>query len=260
MKQWLINKLQGPVYLDCYTLNPQAYNVAQLRPANKFRPEWWDKLPPYVEQQVSGAPQGMVFPANTMKFCAGLQDFYKNSFCLPMWTELLLNIGPEGTDTYTWKFADSQSELSVHPQHQRGRFMDAFRYQHAKLIGPWRIRCSEDVNFLMCDPFWNDGDDPERPIIPPGVVNFKYQIGTNINLFFRRHSTEIKRIALKFNYPLVFLVPLTERKVIIRHHLVGLTEMRKITALSTAFNARYYQGRKFMMDREKEAKCPMKSK
>lgn len=259
LKQWLVNKLQGPVYLDCYTDLPYVYEHAKIRDAGKFRPKWIDKLPPVIEKPMEGNPN-VTFPENTMRLCAGVTDLYKNALCLPLWTDLTLYVGPQGTERYYWKTSDPKGDVVVHPQHQRGSFLPALEYQHTKLTSPWNLHCAEDVNFLMMDPFWNGDPYNERPFAPPGIVNYKYQGGTHINLFTARPSTGDKKIEFKYNDPIALIVPLTERKVIVRHHLVSFEEKIKYTRPPITFNGTYYAGRKAMMDAEKEAKCPMKSK
>lgn len=259
LKKWLVNKLQGPVYLDCYTNAHAVYEHAKIRPAAKARPDWIDKLPPCIERP-SGDNPNITYPENTMRMCAGVNDLYKNSFYMPMWEEVIVYVGPKGTERYDWKSVSTVTDIKVHPQFQRGPFLPSVEYQHLKILSPWTLNCEEDVNFLMLDPFWNGDPYDDRPFISPGVVNYKYQGSTNLNMFVPRPPIGDKKVALKYGHPMALIVPLTERKVILRHHLVSRDERDKYSRPGLAFNGAYYAGRKSMMDTEKEAKCPMKSK
>lgn len=259
LKQWLVNKLQGPVYLDCYTHSRQVYELAKIKSADKVRPDWIAKLPPSIEHPRGDNPN-ITFPENTMRMCAGVTDLYKNSFYLPMWEDVIIYVGPKGTERYQWKSVTPVTDVTVHAQPQRGTFLPALEYQHLKIHSPWVLDCREDVNFLMLDPFWDGDPYSERPFVPPGTANYKYQGSTNINSFIPRPPIGDKKVVLKYGQPMALIVPLTERKVILRHHLISREDKDRYHRPALAFNAAYYIGRKALMDTEKEEQCPMKSK
>jgi hypothetical protein len=175
-----------------------------------------------------------------------------------MANELIAHVGPEGTERFVWRTSSTDVDAVVHPQYQRGDFLPALKYQHVKIGSPWYLKCAEDVNFLMMDPFWSDEAYDTRFFVPPGVVNYKYQHGTHVNAFMRRPSVGDKKVVIKYNDPLALIIPLTEREVIVRHHLVPETERRNLRKPQVAFNGAYYLGRKALMDEEKEEQCPMK--
>ena len=253
LKQWLRNKLAGPVYVDCYTFNADVYNTARIKTATYYYPKWWKRLLPTVNRPVFDALQNLKRPASTMRHCVGFTDLFKKSFCLPLWSDLMIHVEPAMREGYAWKFADGRSTLGDHPAFQRGDFMPPEHFQHIKINSPWHLRCEEPIQFLFFDPFWPSYEGEETVIIPPGLLNFQYQSATNINLFVRKTENEPRTVDLEFNTPLVFITPLTDRKVILRYHLVSPAEMANITRPQVAFVDSYLHAKKAKIETSKQA-------
>jgi len=254
LKKWLRNKLDGPVYLDCYTCNHSAYKAARISSAINYLPAWWKRLLPSVERSVMDNLPSFKRPGSTMRHCVGLTDMFKKSFCIPLWSDLAIHVEPAMQEGYAWKFADGNSKLVDHPAFQRGDFMPPEHFQHLKLNSPWYLNCDENINFLFFDPFWPSYEGEEVAIIPPGLLNFQYQPGTNINMFIRKLENESRTVDLKFNTPLVFIMPLTERKVVLRHHLVSKEyAMMHVNRPQTAFVGSYLKGKKAQIETTKQA-------
>ena len=254
LKKWLRNKLDGPVYLDCYTINDSAYKAARISSAINYLPAWWKRLLPSVERSVMDNLPSFKRPGSTMRHCVGLTDMFKKSFCIPLWSDLVIRLEPAMQDGYAWRYADGRSKLTEHDAFQRGDFMPPEHFQHIKLDSPWYLRCEEDINFLLFDPFWPSYEGEEVAIIPPGILNFKHQPGTNINMFIRKLPDEARDVTLKFNTPLVFITPLTERKVVLRHHLVSKEHIAMHVARPhVAFNNSYLKAKKAKIETTKQA-------
>jgi hypothetical protein len=78
-------------------------------------------------------------------------------------------------------------------------------------------------------PSWNF-DDFSMYHIPPGVTEYKFQHGANINLFIKRQKQE-SIVNINYGQPLVHIVPLSDVKIKLKHHLVSDEEMKKINQL-----------------------------
>jgi hypothetical protein len=254
MLKWLRNKIEKPIYLDCYTTNADVYNTARLKAATYYYPQWWKRLLPTVDRTLFDSIPGLKHPASTMRHCVGFTDLFKKSFCLPLWSDLVIHVEPAMREGYAWKFADGRSNLTDHPAFQRGDFMPPEHFQHVKINSPWQLRCSEEINFLFFDPFWPSYEGEETVIIPPGILNFQHQSATNINLFVRKMPDEPRKVELKFNTPIVFITPLTERRVILRHHLATPQEMVDITRPQVSFVDSYLRAKKAKVETTKQAK------
>lgn len=256
MLKWLRNKLAGPVYLDCYTYRQDVYEFAKIQSATRFYPNWWKKLKNTI---------GVVDPNNelleerlapTMRGCVGFTNFFRKSLCIPLWSDLRVTIGPTNSKFHKWYFADRASKISVHEQEQRGDFMPDADYQHLKLDAPWHIKCKEEVYFAFIDPVWTSDTVEGGIITTPGLLEFKHQHSVNINMLFERDPNIHRIIDLPYNHPLVFLIPLTERRVILRYHMVTREEFEAIRKPSLTFVNVYGTARRIREQQE----CPMKSK
>jgi hypothetical protein len=98
---------------------------------------------------------------------------------------------------------------------------------------------------------------PDEIILPPGINGYKFQTGTNINMFAR--SAEVgqsKKILIESGKPMVNIVPMSERKLKIKTHLVDEFEFNKIDSKNIAvkFNNLYNSRKKIVQSQEK--KCP----
>jgi hypothetical protein len=172
-----------------------------------------------------------------------------------MWSDLTVYVEPAMRDGYAWKFADNRSKVTHHDEFQRGDFMPSEHFQHIKLGSPWHLKCKEDINFLFFDPFWPSYEGEEVAIIPPGLLSFQHQQGTNVNMFIRKLPDEARTVEIKFNTPLVFLTPLTERKVVLRHHLVSQEYLvMQVDRPQPAFNDSYLKGKKAKIKTQEQAK------
>lgn len=213
-----------PVIVDMYTDKAYVHEYASPAPASEFYPQWWKKLDKTVQDGVIEYP--------TMTSCEGFVAQYRNGLVIPLWSDLVMEFAPRGTSGCRWHFADRQTEAKVHPEAQRGSYLPETEYQHVKLDAPWVFTCNEDISFQWVQPMWNF-ERPEEVLIPPGIVNFKYQHGVNINMFVKREP-DVRVVKLDHGQPMVLLTPLTERNVVYRTHLVTAEEMEKLNSLRSS--------------------------
>lgn len=224
------------ITLDCYTSDRQAYEHAKIQQAGKFIPDWWKSLPKDV-------------PFPTMRQCAGFIDLYKKSFVLPLWSDVDISISD---DQYTWQYADHCSNAEGHSGAQFDGWVSEESNFHLKLISPWRLKCDKEVFFQWSDVSW-DGERVFKYTTPTAVVEYKYQHATNVNLLFNKKV--VQDIRLHHGTPLVFITPLTEKKVVLRHHLVSESEVEQLSNPFPAVNiGRYMSAKKHA--KKKESKCP----
>lgn len=209
--------LHKPVVLRLYTDRPEVVQQAKMAKAAQVYPSWWRKLPLEIQYE------NKLGWSSTMKRCAGFTELYQHGYMLPLWTDLAIEIGAVGNDTARWNFADSTTQGISHPQVQRGEYMPATQYFHFKLTCPWRAFCDEDIKWVFMQPTWNF-DKPEELLVPPAIVDFKYQHGLQVNTFFVRKNAPVV-YRLHHGQSLVHLVPITDRPVVVEHHLVTTQEL-----------------------------------
>jgi len=208
------------VIVDCFTENSGAFEFAKPDNAIKFIPDWWKNIP------VSYTPENSFFKYPTLKGCDGVINNFKYGVIIPAWCDLAIEIGPKGSDFYRWQFSDSFSELSTHEYIQFNNHIDAREIQHIKLHSPWYFSCKEIMHWIWTDPKWNN-IKINNYIVLPGITSFKYQHSTNINLLFYREA-QSKIIDIKHRTPLMHMIPLSDKKLILKHHLVSRDEFNKL--------------------------------
>lgn len=208
-----------PIVLDCFTDNSSAFAYAKPNQAIKFVPEWWKNIPKINQEEFN--------PPATMKQCAGFIDYFKTGYALPLWSDLDVKIGPKGTDSYAWQFADQKSSIQSHSFQQMGNFLSNEESVHLKLVNPWVFSCNEDIRWLWTSFAWHDLKNPNINVLS-GVLSFKYQNGAHINMLLNRTNAE-QMIHFRLGLPLAHMVPLTEKKTSIKHHLVSHDEFNKLS-------------------------------
>jgi len=233
------------IVLDCFTYNSSAYEYGKIERASKFYPDWWKNTPKEHDKSPTGQ-------SSTIKTCTGLIDNYQYGVMLPLWSDL--NIIINGTEkSYLWSYADRESRIESHGGAQWDTYADSNTHIHLKIVTPWMIKCKEDVPFMYMKPYWSYQPFSSMSV-PTGIVNYKYQHSTNLNMFI--NSTLDAYIELKHGYPLAQIIPLDRREVTIHSHLIDAKEYDNIyTKLS--FNGNYNTVKK--LRQEKESKCPFHS-
>ena len=241
----MFNLFKSPV-VNCYTWDSAVYNYAPIKPAASFIPDWWKELP-----KATRNPNELI-QRPTMKGCVGFTNLYKKGFIMPMWSDLAISIGEQGTNNYRYHFSCERGEINVHDKIQRGSVYPETEYQHLKIESPWMFTCTEDIEFLQTGVPWESSDIPNMSVLP-GVVEYKYQLGANINIMWKR-TNKNEEYLVPYNTPLCQFIPLTERKVTINLHLISKEKflaMKRI-ASSTTFLSKYRTNRRVL----KENGCP----
>lgn len=200
------------VVIECVTARPDVYEYAKPVRAGSVVPEWWRKLDAAI-------PNGEFFPTGTMRNCRGFTAMFSKGIIQPMWSDLAIKVE---NGNWTCKFSDNLSEAVHHPQSQhQGFMMDHF---NMKLYNPWKYVCEEDMEWVMMDAFYNRKEHSAYHIAP-GVANFKYQHSAHVQLMLPIQNADL---LLRFHQPLFHLIPLTERKIELRHRLVSKDEFERI--------------------------------
>ena len=230
--------------VHCFTDRQQAATYAPIKLAHAFYPDWWKRL-------------SKTFPINrgtiqgpTMKTCAGLRDLFQKGMILPMWCDLNIDVGGVGDTSFQYQFADSLSTITPHPAGQRGEFAPEGMYQHLKLISPWRFQCDEEIDFLWSEPVWNMQDLMQYRVLP-GVLEYKHQHTTHINMLVPRKTGGVSTVLIPFNQPLVHIVPLTERELDIRV-VEDAQKFKRLDGAQTAFINSYKLAKEI-----KKTQCPL---
>jgi hypothetical protein len=247
------------IVLDCFTQDKFAYEYCKIDKAVDFYPRWWQDLstvttehndPPLLDKSI--------FPVGTMKICKGFTSLYTNSFIIPSWEEVRFEIYQ---GEWKWQTNRLPHGITNHLNAQFKNFVDPGEYLHFKFNSPWHLKTNRFVNFAFIDPVWNRKNLLDYVVLP-GVVDFKYQPSTSINIMVK-NSDILKTIDIHVGDPLLCITPLTDDKVELRHHYVEPTESLEAVIPSLGLAAKWenikrYSQRKKFIDKldEKNKQCP----
>lgn len=140
---------------------------------------------------------------NNIRVCTGLTDLFQNSITIPAWQDMTIRISADGhTDVNAPQERWSATQHPL-PLQAPGVWEG---YVNVKLSSPWLIECNKDVRFTMIQPTWNQ-KNPNEMVVVPGVLEFKYQNQSNINLIFPIPKSSSKIYEIKAGDIVAMLVP-----------------------------------------------------
>jgi hypothetical protein len=231
------------VLVDCFTSDVSAHTLYPIDYSHKYFPDWWKQLSNRDEH--NGTYTDIQIP--TIKRCQGILDLYKEGFILPLWSDVVFE--PRGIEGYAFQFADRKSQIMVHPEVQYGSFFK--NYYHGKIFSPWSLIEKTGLKFKVSSCTWSLLNLTNDFNLLDGILDFKYQNGTNINFFLNNNIKN--QVLLEAGTPMLHIVPLTEKRLEIKRHLIDDAEYIKMFALNNAtpkFSGNYTEKKKV------NAKCP----
>lgn len=248
------------INLDAFTSDSYLYETTPVVPSHKTYPEWWLNIPnghvrnfDYSKVH-SGMSQdeitSMVLRDNNIKNCYGFLEFYKKGAVVESWSDLAIKVGPAG-----YKYINSNGNAPVeHPSSQYGKGFKNFH--HIKLDNPWLFKEKTGTKFLLVGATW--ALDNYSFVIPPGILDFTLTSIAHVNMFLPKRSEEF---ILSIGQPLIHLIPLSEKKLKIKNHLV--TEQEHFKIRDQVATSHFGWRKKFeLMRRNKkreDLKCPFSS-
>lgn len=208
------------VTLDFFINMEKWANLYSPKKAHSYLPEWWKNLPASYDDMNEFTNRSV--PRSTMKFCSGFKDLYSSGFIIPMWSDLIIDVSKEN---YFYVFADKNSSSQEHSSNQHGNSFNNF--YHMKIISPWLAVEKSGIKFAFIEPTWSWLKVSSYIKILPAIVSYDLQSGTHINMFLEKRSEEY-RVQINAGDPIVHLLPLTDKKVKIKTHLVNDVEHKLI--------------------------------
>lgn len=179
--------------LEIYGPNQQLIDLfAPVRMKDSV-PSWYKSMPK-GQQNVS--------------HCLGMRELYSAGLMFPLWSDYEIMLGTHGVDGVQWP-ADNNHTMGAETHDINTQAPGAWPgYVNIKFSSPWWFWCSEPIQWVWTQPAWNQ-TDPQKFTIVPGSTEFKYQNQTNINTIWKLGTPRTER--LKAGYPMVHLIPLTDR-------------------------------------------------
>jgi len=248
---------KSEVVLDCFTYLGTVFDTAKINQAIYFIPEWWKTTPKFQDGQ------------STIKNCRAFKDYYKYGIGIPSWFEMDVHFfgenDPEGREV---SIKYSNNNVDVTKSHSNVQF-DKFAShdgKNLKIMSPWGFRTCEDIKFTWTHPTWNTRESFQYMSLLPAVIDFKYQhhVAINFMLVKPQQPTTVTIGPLE---PLVIMHPLTEKKVVIKNHLVSEKEYSRLFSIEELVLNRdlndevnEYNRKKNLTTKIENLSCPFKEK
>jgi len=235
------------IVLDAFTYRDVIAEQYPLARASKHIPDWWKNLPSSTRD--SYVP--------TVKNCQGFLDLYTNSFVLPLWSDVQIELSSlQGQKNWRYQYADQFSIIDQHDSSMYAGFVDNERYQHFKFVAPWLVKEKSGVKFTLFQPSWNMGNLNCKYSVLPGVVDFKYQYSVNVNAMFEYPENSTRKLLIEAGTAIAQFTAHSDKNVDIRCHSISEEEFKRKFHI-TKFAGSYLERKKRI--NSNESKCPFKA-
>jgi hypothetical protein len=212
------------IIVDAFTDN-DIIAKNPISPTAKNLPSWYKKLKPSLNINDNG--HNVSIP--TFKRCDGMADLIGNSFTLPMWADISIVVDEHGA--YQWKYPSQPFNFGVE-QHAEFQMDSAFSpFVHMKIVSPWFLKEKTGVNFYQTQAFYSTNHLTGDVVMPPGVLNYKFQNSTHINMFLQRD----RHYLFEAGQGMTYLIPITENEVEIKTHVISEQEYKKMAVAQYGF-------------------------
>lgn len=221
---------KSKIVVDCFTTNAAIHEFYPIESAKQFMPGWWKRMSPTVMRTSN---VGISYPEGTLKRCDGFLDLFQQGFILPLWSDVIIETTANGNYKYQFPAAGTPPIVN----HTRDQMSPDFNHlMHLKLISPWVIEEKTGVKFHLTQPTWTMLDHVQHMTILPGVVNYKNQVATHVNMFV---PIQDRRFELEAGQPLAQIVPISDKKVEVRNHLITDSEFEQ-RMVRTGFQTKWF--------------------
>lgn len=221
---------KSKITIDCFTINQDIIDLFPVTLAADFIPSWYKDL--------SATIMHKRLPHPTMKTCPGVTDLFTKGIVIPLWADLNLKLEHDVV-----KDLIHPDLIHRHTSQQWGNNFD--KWTHIKIISPWQFKEKTGCKFLFTNGFWWQQRNELQVL--NGMVNYKYQHTTNINCFVNK-SVFPNQFTIPAGQPIVHIIPLTDKRINIKHHAVSDEEWGKIGIHVFSVVANYYK-RKHLLEK-----------
>lgn len=235
---------RSKIVVDCFTSNKSAYELFPIDHSIKFVPEWWKNTPKeYVVREL--------FPVSTIKRCPAIINQYKHGIILPLWSDLAISVR-EGAK---WEamFSDPRAAIEPHDANQWKSYANPAEFTHLKLKSPWAIKTKDEIYWTYNKPVWNFPAE-NNLIITPGIVEFKHQHSTHVNILVPLQPKP--PYVISSGQPIAQMIPLTEKEIEVRTHLISEDEYN--AQYTNSFLYSFTKNYTRLKNIKKEKKCPFR--
>lgn len=236
------------VIVDCLVTENSVYQLAPIKRAVHYFPDWWKKLPNYGigDADNNRLNKKSDFKVN-MKKCYGFTELYKRSFILPHWCDIHVTV-----EDNKYRYYSSGGEKPT--EHHSDQYGGAFpNFMHMKLMSPWlTMEKTGKIHFAFIGATYSM--DQYNFMIAPGVKECRYSIESHVQVLMPMGHYSFY---IPIGQPLLQIIPLTEKKVEFRNHLVTLQEWEKYKPRTPSYMS---HNQVMRINRDAQSTCPFHDK
>jgi hypothetical protein len=220
-------KKTSKIHIDCFTFIDDLSDLFPIIPAAERPPAWFKNVPTTVMYNT--------IKRGTVRLCPGMNDLYKSGFIIQSWRDIILRVE---NGLPSWIPND------VAESHQSIQWGDNWKnHVHVKLLPPWKIKEKTGISWLFTNVNYHDLDF--RAIVVNGMVEFKYQCATNINMLIPKNIFP-GEIFIPAGKELCQIIPMCDKEIKIHMHQVTFEDFEKLTTPSFSFYGQYYKKKKIL--------------
>lgn len=215
------------VVLRAFTSKPRLAEILPPIPLADCLPEWWKQAEAYTEN-----PQKpkVLSRLPTIKHCYAVQELFRRAIGFRLWQDVNLAIETDG------QIVSEGPNPKVKPggYHAVTQFPNAFgaTVQHYKFYSPWSFVCEQMVHFAWTHPFYHQRD-PFRFQTMDGLVEYRHQHTTNINILIPRPTQDRVELSFTAGEMMAYLIPMTDLPVQVLAEEVDREEFDRINFAMT---------------------------
>ena len=215
----IFNFKKSKITVDCFTYSPVAYELYKIRKAVLFYPETIKKMSPTFTIKERNTNISKEIP--TIKKCTGISGLYTKGAIMPLHLDYITQPQSYTNDETALGATDNMNLLGHHSKEQYKPFFDG--YHHVKFFSVWNMVEKSGLKFIWMPALYNleEYQLNDKIIIPPGLTYYDEQPQSNINIFIKKDA---ENFIMKAGTPLIHIVPLTEKQVDWKCHLVDWNE------------------------------------
>jgi len=208
------------ITLDCFTDQRVIYDAYEPELAKDTMPEWWKKMAS-TRKFDSMTYQGL--DNATLKRCPHVNELLTTGVMFPAWMQLKIKTFDQPDQAMIQTYPEGSPVIPHDPQDYAHHKPNMF---HGKVMSPWQIRDTSGTKWLWTSPQWHMTNPIEYWTVP-AISEFKYQHATIVNLMVPFNS----ELTIEPGDPWLHLVPLTEKRIELKTHLVSSEELNKMNSL-----------------------------
>jgi hypothetical protein len=196
--------------------NIQTYNLFPAVETRRITPSWFKTCPK------SGFNWFKFEPELTVRGCPGILNYINSGFVTPLWSDVNIRTSPEQIEWYAAgqrpNFFQYHETLIQSPGFYNDQFI-------LNTINPWKIK-KRKQNIKIMSVVAQYHHTKSLPYIPiQGITDTEMNRDLNFFIAFLRTNATYE---LKAGDIFIQYIPLSDKKVSIKNHVVSTQEFRKL--------------------------------